>query len=490
MFRLMKRCGWLHVIAPLLAAHLALAERSPLEQASDLEVAGRFEQAARVLDQALSAKNLPQAERKRLEFDRDRLGRIRRDYSHTEDSLFEALQGSVRELSRAEFDGWVKAGYFDIRVIDGQRCFMGSSVSNLFFRHPELEPRRIDPPNRRRRAEATLESCRSISAAARAEHKPYVLPRRFEMVMTVTAKPDAAPAGEMICAWLPIPRRYPFQTDFELLSSSSPVRHLEPETSPIRSLQLEQPARAGEPTSFKICYNYTAYGVKFLIDPSRVTQPNARDPELKPFLVEGPHVVFSPEMKALAKEIAGNEANPALKAKRFHDWIAENIRYSYSIEYSTVRNLSEYCRSHRYGDCGQEALLLITLCRLNGIPARWQSGWSTFPGGKSIHDWSEIYLPPYGWMPVDPYMGIYAMQYTFGLPEAEKREIRDFYFGGLDPFRMIANSDHNQTLTPPKQSLRSDNVDFQRGELEWGSHNLYFDKYSYDLQLRELPPKP
>ena len=51
---------------------------------------------------------------------------------------------------------------------------------------------------------------------------------------------------------------------------------------------------------------------------------------------------------------------------------------------------------------------------------------------------------------------------------------------------MIANCDHNQTLTPPKQTLRSDNVDFQRGELEAGTRNIYFDQYSYNLMVREV----
>ena len=50
---------------------------------------------------------------------------------------------------------------------------------------------------------------------------------------------------------------------------------------------------------------------------------------------------------------------------------------------------------------------------------------------------------------------------------------------------MAANSDHNQTLNPPKRSMRSDNVDFQRGELEWGDHNIYFDKYSHSLSYTE-----
>ena len=67
-----------------------------------------------------------------------------------------------------------------------------------------------------------------------------------------------------------------------------------------------------------------------------------------------------------------------------------------------------------------------------------------------------------------------------------RREFRDFYFGGLDQYRMAANSNHNQALTPPKQSVRSDDVDFQRGELEWDGHNIYFDQYTYSLSLEEM----
>ena len=222
--------------------------------------------------------------------------------------------------------------------------------------------------------------------------------------------------------------------------------------------------------------------------PDEVKAIDANDPALKPFLSEAPHVVFTPELRALSERIAGEETNPARKARKFYDWIAANIQYSYAIEYSTIRNLSDYCRTRGYGDCGQEALLFMTLCRLNGIPARWQSGWNTFPGAKTIHDWCEIYLAPYGWMPVDPYQGIWAMRYADTLTDEQKREVRDFYFGGLDYYRMAANSDHNQELTPPKQSFRSDDVDFQRGELEWHGHNIYFDQYSYKLELQELAP--
>lgn len=463
--------------------------QSSLERAADLEVRGQFKAAAALLEAALADASLEASNRHLLRFELDRLERIRKDFPYTAEELYATLKQNLKGLTRDEFDRWVAEGRFDYREIDGERRFMTSSVSNLFWRHPELEPRRSPPKNTRALEQARWENCVAIRQAALAEKKPYVLPKRFRMTMTVTAKPGAAPAGETVRAWLPIPREYPFQTDFTLITSSPRSVQVAPPDSPIRSVFLERPARKNQPTVFNVVYDYTTFGVWFEVDPAAVKPCDPQDPVFQAFTREAPHVVFTPEIRALSQSIAGSETNPYLKAKKFHDWIAEHIKYSYALEYSTIRNISDYCRARGYGDCGQEALLFITLCRLGGIPARWQSGWNTFPGAKSIHDWAEIYVPPYGWMPVDPYMGIFAMRYATSLSPGQRRQIRDFYFGGLDAYRMAANSDHNQELTPPKRSLRSDNVDFQRGELEWGDHNIYFDQYSYSFMVKEVPLK-
>jgi transglutaminase-like putative cysteine protease len=458
--------------------------------ANQLELNGKFKEAAASLAKALDGKSLTGSERKKLEFELDRLERIKKDFPYSAQELFNELKGSVKNLTREEFDHWVKEGRFDSREIDGERRFMSSSMSNLFFRYPELNPRRTPPKVTAELEKFRLETVRTIKKAALDENKPYVLPKRFHVTMTVTAKPTAAPAEETIRAWLPIPRRYPFQDEFELISTSSKVLHIEEENSPIRSLYLEQPAKKDQSTAFKVEYNYTTYGVYFAVNPADV-RACPEDSNLKPFLGEAPHVVFTPEIKALSEKIVGNETNPYLKAKKCYDWIANQIKYSYAIEYSTIRNISDYCRTKQYGDCGQEAFLFITLCRLNGVPARWQTGWNTCPGDKTIHDWSEIYIAPYGWMPVDPYMGIFSMRYANTLTPEQKKEVRDFYFGGLDWYRMAANSDHNQTLTPPKRTMRSDDVDFQRGELECGNHNIYFDQYTWSLKWDEIKlPQP
>ena len=208
---------------------------------------------------------------------------------------------------------------------------------------------------------------------------------------------------------------------------------------------------------------------------------------MRRYLGESPHVVFTPEIHALSRQIVGDESNDCRKAKLIYEWIGRNIKYSFAIEYSTIRNISDYSRGHGYGDCGQEALLFITLCRASGVPAL-AIGLAHLPRGENIHDWAEIYLAPYGWVPVDPYMSVWSTRYARALSLDERREVRDFYFGGLDQYRMSANSDHSQGLTPPKNSMRSDDVDFQRGELEYGDHNIYFDKYTYNLDVTELEP--
>jgi transglutaminase-like putative cysteine protease len=470
------------------AQQLTEDQKEILSRAGRLEEKGQFKESAALLSNALAAKDLPVAQRKVLEFELDRLERIKKGYSFSRAGLYGALKSSVADLTADEYRQWVDEGRFDWRTIDGEQCFTETSVSNLFFRYPELDSRRRPRKDTTDLQWSFLESCRAIKKAALEEKSPYVLPKRFRATMTVRAEADAAPAGAVVRAWLPIPREYPYQNDFKLVSFSPGAVQVDAPDNPIRCVYLTQQADHIRPLEFKTTYEFTRRGVSFNLKPEEV-RPCGDSPELRKFLGESPHVVFTPDIRELSRKIIGDETNDCRKAKLIFDWIGGNIKYSYAIEYSTIRNISDYCRSHGYGDCGQEALLFITLCRCNGVPARWQSGWHIYPGAKDIHDWAEIYLAPYGWVPVDPYMSVWATRYARALSPDERREVRDFYFGGLDNYRMAANCDHSQALSPAKQSMRSDDVDFQRGELEYGNHNIYFDQYTYDLSVKELEPK-
>ncbi len=463
----------------------AQREASVLDRASSLEDRGAFRDAAAVLTADLTGDSARADEsyRKALMFELDRLRRIRLDYTLGRAELLRQLQKSMPDLTIAEFDRWVAEGRFDARVIDDTLRFFRSSRSNLFWRHPKLNARRGAPEDSALER-LVLNITRSITAAASHEATPYVLPKRFKIQMSVTIDREASPPGETIRAWLPIPRRYPHQQGLQILSSSSPIRAIADEDSPIRSVYMEETAVKDQPTAFSIDYEYTAYGVRFLLEPNRVEISTPGPVTI--YTREAPHILFTERIKALSHRLVGSTSNPLTAARTIYRWVTDSIQYSYAPEYSTIRNISDNCLRNRYGDCGQEALLFMTLCRYNGIPARWQSGWLTLPGMLTIHDWAEIYLEPYGWVPVDPYMGIWAMQYTTAMTREQQEFVRDFYFGGLDQYRMAANSDHSQRLTPEKRSMRSDNVDFQRGELEYDAKNIYFDQFTYDLTPEEL----
>jgi hypothetical protein len=70
---------------------------------------------------------------------------------------------------------------------------------------------------------------------------------------------------------------------------------------------------------------------------------------------------------------------------------------------------------------------------------------------------------------------------SYGLRKSDDPRIRSFYFGHIDSYRMIVNLDYGTSLHPPKQSLRSEPADFQRGEVEIDGRNLYFDEWTYEM---------
>ncbi|HWF20240.1 MAG TPA: transglutaminase-like domain-containing protein, partial [Verrucomicrobiae bacterium] len=347
------------LLSVLLAAGLArslMAQTNIVNEASQLEFKGHFKEAAAVLQSGIESGKASPAELKTLKFELDRLGRIRQDYPLMRDDLFEQLKGTVKDLTPEEFNQWITKGWFDNREIDGRIYYFNSEPNNIFFRHPELNPRRIDPEDAKWLESKRLELIHSIKKASQDEKNPYVLPMIFNVTMRVTADANAAPDGETIRAWLPIPRTYPFQTGFKLLSSSPTPKSIDAEDSSIRSIYFEESAHAGKETQFKIDYEFTVRGVHFDLQADKIQPFDPNDEAVKKFTGEAPHVVFTPEIKALSAKIVGNETNPMLKAKKIYDWLSDNLQYSYALEYSTIRNLSDYTRSHCYGDCGQQAL--------------------------------------------------------------------------------------------------------------------------------------
>ena len=119
----MKRFHALVISFSLCAAANCFAQTEFRETAAALETQGKFKETVAVLTNALANKSLATAKRKELEFELDRLDRIRKDYKLTKEALFKALKESVKDVTESEFEGWIAEGRFDSREIDGERRF-------------------------------------------------------------------------------------------------------------------------------------------------------------------------------------------------------------------------------------------------------------------------------------------------------------------------------------------------------------------------------
>ena len=484
----MIRAATLAFVVSFLACFAAQAQTDVLLRVEKLEAGGEFRQADSLIKVAIESGKYSPADTEPLEFERERMSRIRKDYSLKKEDVYSPLHASITNLTPREFSGWISKGWIDLKKIDGQTCFFHGAVKNLYYRHPELRARGTHPDEEKMAAgeREALQFVRDVKAESARLNTNYVLPRTCRVVEHAKLAGDVLVPGDAVKAWLPVPRIYPFQYGFKLLKSSFAPIAIAPETSSIRSVYLEATNKGGAPLEFSLEYEVTSEAVHFTLNPAMIQSIDPLDTALKPYLQEGPHVVFTPEMKALSAKIVGSETNPMLKAKKIYDWECEHLLYSCAPQYSTLTNISDFVRRNGYGDCGEQALLFITLCRYNGIPARWQSGWLLLPGQASPHDWSEIYLAPYGWLPVDPTMGDYVMHVFTALSAHERMEARDFYFGGLDSYRLIFNSDHSQKLDPPKKYFRSDDVDFQCAEIETATKNLYSDQLTFELSFNVI----
>ena len=445
--------------------------------------AGRFAEAEARIAALLSQGDA--AQRRALEFERERMRRIRLDFSLDRAAVLAQLRRQIPDLRESEFDAWDAAGLVEHMDIDGERRWFKRSVSNLFRLSPEAAARRAPPV--RPFSEGPFERLHPHHAevlAAAAGGATSVAPRRLEVTQSLVVDADAVPAGETVRAWIPYPRAIPGQQENIRLVRTSPAGgQVAPEDAPMRTVYLEGRAEAGKPTEFSITYELTVYARHFAVDPDKVVPVDRTDPELAPYLAERPpHVVFTPQLRAFSRQVVGGETNPYRIAQKLFAAV-DRIPWAGAREYSTISNISDYALNAGHADCGQQPLLLISLLRLNGIPARWQSGWTYSDedvGYDNMHDWGWLYLAPYGWLPMDV---------TTGQLDSDDPALRWFYLGGLDAYRIAFNDDYARDFVPAKTHFRSETVDSQRGEAEWRGGNLYFDQWDYRFQWRMLPPE-
>ncbi len=458
------------------------------ETVKSYRYAGDFEGEITYIEKLLSdgilhANPLTDAMRRRLMLEHAIAAELSHDYSVTADELLERFRETYPDLQPHHIDALIDSGHADYILRAGVPYFQRAAYSNLMNQCGDLlrrvqQPDYVSPPIKPGR-DAVLTGMKKHGSLSRRYHV------RMSIKPTEVHKDQL---GKTVRVHLPYPAPSLSQSEITLLDSSHPVKIKKAQQT---TAYIETEYRAEEEYWVEYSYVNTApYHDLGTAQAKQDAAAHADDPipaDVLPFLEEQyPHIRFTPYMMALAKEIAGREKNPLKLARRVYDWVTEHIRYSYMRSYFALENIPEFAVLHGRGDCGVQALVFITLCRILGIPAKWESGHGVHDRGygkafMGSHDWAMFWIAPFGWLYCDP-------SYGGGAYRSGNKRRWNHYFGNLDPWRHVTCNDFQRQFVPAKKFPRIDPYDNQNGEIEFDDYGLTV--WEIDDQQEVLETKP
>ncbi|MDZ7796456.1 MAG: transglutaminase-like domain-containing protein [Candidatus Marinimicrobia bacterium] len=445
---------------------------------------GQFDMAKKKINKKIASGTLAPSRRIELENKKELMHRIEMDFNKTREDILPYIEQYYPDVSNEQIRSWEEEKALEYMIINGEKRYFARAVQNLFRINKEAKARKQKIEGKQKdNLDRFLESyIPPLIKDLKDKEKTTGKEHEMKFTFTLTVDADAVPDGEVIRCWLPFPREGNIrQEDVKFLSAGCDNYVLASNDLLQRTLYMQKPATAGEPTVFETAFS-TSTKAQWIDLKSADIKPYDKSTELyRHFTAErSPHLLFTQKIKEMSEKIVGDEKDPYLIARKIFKYINDNYPWASAREYSTIENIPEYVIENKHGDCGQVTLLFMVLARYNGIPARWQSGWMLHPGSKNLHDWCEIYFEGIGWVPVDQ---------SFGLVESDDEDVHWFFLGGMDAYRLIVNDDYARTLFPAKNYMRSETNDFQRGEVEWRGGNLYFDQWDYHLEIEYVNPK-
>jgi hypothetical protein len=146
------------------------------------------------------------------------------------------------------------------------------------------------------------------------------------------------------------------------------------------------------------------YELKYYIFPEKVSSLNDIPNDIKKkWLADGSkYCITDPVIQKAVKEAVGDEKNPYWMARKIFKYVIARMKY----ELTGGWERAPVVLSRGSGSCSEYSFVYIALCRAAGLPARYvgsvvqrgeEASWD-----RVFHRWTEVYIPPYGWIPVDP----------------------------------------------------------------------------------------
>jgi transglutaminase-like putative cysteine protease/sugar lactone lactonase YvrE len=165
------------------------------------------------------------------------------------------------------------------------------------------------------------------------------------------------------------------------------------------------PAGTRKELGFQVSARVSA--IRYLIDPARVGSLEDIPADVRQaYTADGERYrIHSPFIQDLARQIVGDEKNPYWIARKIYNHLIAKLAYQMVGGW----DVPEVVLKRGTGSCSEYTFAFIALCRAAGVPARYQGSVVVRGDDASIdrphHRWAQVYLPNYGWVPVDANRG-------------------------------------------------------------------------------------
>ena len=425
---------------------------------------GDYAGAIRLIDRRLQDSTVPEPLRCSLQVQRKICQELPGEFPYTRDEAMAIIHQDVPDFTEEEFEELVDARKIRWIFVNGEERYFHLFYDSLCKAVPEFSRRVQQQTGSPESLAATKDAAAFRDLTIEKMKKNGSMTVRIRARASVRLKDELFTPGMFLRVHLPVPADCDQQTDIR-------IEKIQPEGG------MVAPADAGQRT---VCWEGTfSKNQEFLVEYSYLHTARYKDAYQGTGIAgdhsfdvqeQQPHIVFTPYIRSLCQELTEGLTDPLAKARAIYDFITKNMYYTFMPHYVLQESFAENCALSRTGDCGIFALLFITLCRCAGIPAQWQSGLSVTPDSIGCHDWARFYAEPYGWMFADTSFGVSAMR-------AGAEERRQFYFGNLDPYRMVANRTFQENFTIPKHQWRADPYDNQSGEMESADRGFLYHEF-------------
>jgi len=385
-----------------------------------------------------------------------RITKIALTYTHTADDVRKIIKEKYPKTTDPRIDEVIKDGRLAHLEIGGEIYYFDQFMNTLYHIYPDFRTQEEAGALGKMGKIFDIMSPYLYETNNLPSYETLSSPITYELEGQLSIPRDKFPEKGTLRVWMPLPLSNSSQTDISVLSiypeEYTPYPcHLDGNIGYVYfEIPLEEvtdSVKIGEK------FQMTCYEVRYDVDPACVGKYDKSSYLYRQYTASDRNIALTPEIKKTAKMIAGGETNPYLIAKKFYDHIVYDLDYSYTphvaLEALKIPE-SVFVHEHGYGDCGAQSMYFSALCRAMGIPARASGGMQLFPfqaTGCGDHFWAHIYIPNYGWIPVDTSVGQTA-KYIPHIQEDKEKDFIEYFFSKIDPFRFLIQVDVDVPLEP------------------------------------------